>query len=503
MDGVENMKDYKMPVLSISKFSNKDFNFLSLSARDYRKLRTNNQNTIKLCDLLETKHKVGKEIGSESYMPKSNHRFLKTVNISKNFLLAESTFEYCKPINKVFPRKNEILIAKDGGGDGLGEVCLYPYENKENLDSISAGVLAINVIENNRYYVFGILKSQHFKDYIDLNTAQGSTIRHSKVESLNYEIPFPTKNNHAEPQKIEQLVSLIVQNIINKEEQIKAKNQKIDELIERELQKNQKPSNGFTYFYPTISEIKQETRLDTGIYEREFKEIDFLIKNYEGGNFFIQTNKIKSGNTPEVRILGNNQRFKYLWMTPTNISDYGGYNEFERIQCDNYNLNKDSILLINRTSKGGKGEYVGITSFYDASCFGKGQHNQGIYRVSDYPKNTLLFLTCFMNCQIIRKYCTGLSIGSKMKEIKSDQFLKIPFPNFPEPKQQEIAKEYYNKIDKNQNLTLENYLQKEIARNQQIGIFQINMEIFELREKLGEIIDKIINDLPIEINLNW
>jgi len=29
------------------------------------------------------------------------------------------------------------------------------------------------------------------------------------------------------------------------------------------------------------------------------------------------------------------------------------------------------------------------------------------------------------------------------------------------------------------------------------------MEIFELREKLGEIIDKIINDLPIEINLNW
>jgi hypothetical protein len=69
-------------------------------------------------------------------------------------------------------------------------------------------------------------------------------------------------------------------------------------------------------------------------------------------------------------------------------------------------------------------------------------------------------------------------------------------------KQQEIAKEYYNKIDKNQNLTLENYLQKETARNQQIGIFQINMEIFELREKLGEIIDKIINDLPIEINLN-
>ena len=108
-----------------------------------------------------------------------------------------------------------------------------------------------------------------------------------------------------------------------------------------------------------------------------------------------------------------------------------------------------------------------------------------------------------MNCQIIRKYSAGLSIGSKMKEIKSDQFLKIPLPNFTDSKQQEIAKEYYNKIDKNQNLTLENFLQKETARNQQIGIFQLNMEIFTLREKLEDVIDKIINDLPIEINLNY
>ena len=497
------MRDYKIPVLSISKFSDKGFNFLSLSARDYRNLNTKNKNIIKLGDLLETKHKVGKEIGSESYMPKSQHRFLKTANISKNFLLAESTFEYCKPTNKIFPKKNEILIAKDGGGDGLGEACLYPYENKENLDSLSAGVVAINIISKKLYYVFGMLKSQHFKDHVDLNTAQGSTIRHSKLAALDYEIPFPTKNNNPEPQKIEQLVSLITQNIIDKEAQIKAKNHKIDELIEIELKENQNPKNSFKYSYPKISEIKQETRLDTGIYEREFKEIDFLIRNYVGGNFFIQTNKIKSGNTPEVRILGKNQRFKYLWMTPTNISDYGGYNEFERIQCDNYNLNKDSILIINRTSKGGKGEYVGITSFYDLSCFGKGQHNQGIYRVGDYPKKTLLFLTCFMNCQIIRKYCAGLSIGSKMKEIKSDQFLKIPFPNFLESKQQEIAEEYYFQIDKNQNLTLENYLQKETARNQQIGIFQLNMEIFTLRKKLEEIIDKIINETPIEINLTY
>ena len=84
-----------------------------------------------------------------------------------------------------------------------------------------------------------------------------------------------------------------------------------------------------------------------------------------------------------------------------------------------------------------------------------------------------------------------------------DILTKFLIPNFPDSKQQEIAKEYYNKIDKNQNLTLENYLQKETARNQQIGIFQLNMEIFELREKLEDIIDKIINDQPINFDLNY
>ena len=53
-------------------------------------------------------------------------------------------------------------------------------------------------------------------------------------------IPFPTTTNHLNPEKVEALVSLIVQNIIDKEEQIKIKNKQIDELIEKELRDNQK-----------------------------------------------------------------------------------------------------------------------------------------------------------------------------------------------------------------------------------------------------------------------
>mgnify|MGYP001159359216 CR=1 FL=1 len=313
------MKSYTIPVTAINKFSNKDFSLYSFSARDYRKLLLENKNTVKLKDLLEHKEKVGKEIGSDAYMNKSKHRFLKTVNISSNFLLEESSIEYCKPENKIFPKKNEILIAKDGGGNGLGEVALYPYENKENADSLSAGIIAIKIQEEKRSYALGFLKSQHFKDFVDLNTAQGSTIRHSKLVALEYDIPFPTTANHSNPEKIEDLVSLIVQNIIDKEEQIKLKNKQIDELIEKELEDNQK-AGSFSYSYPRISEIKEETRLDTGLYEKEFKQIDFLIRNYGGGFENVGKYKIKTGRTPKdyfyTKFIPNKT---YFWLTPKYI----------------------------------------------------------------------------------------------------------------------------------------------------------------------------------------
>ena len=502
------MKNYKIPVLSISKFSDKDFNFLSLSARDYRKLVIKNKNIVKLGDLLETKHKVGKEIGSESYMPKSNHRFLKTVNISKNFLLAESTFEYCKPTNKVFPRKNEILIAKDGGGDGLGDACLYPYENKGNLDSISAGVLAINIIADKRHYVFGILKSQHFKDYIDLNTAQGSTIRHSKVESLNYEIPFPTKNNHPEPQKIEQLVSLITQNIINKEAQIKAKNQKIDDLIEKELKENQNPKNSFKYSYPKISEIKQETRLDTGTYEREFKEIDFLIKNY-GGGFFSLLSKYTASRGQNLQISNIGESIYsdvekpnfYRLFTNVELTDDRTISSYRWLG------NKNQLMLIPKktiflSADGTVGRCIYIA---DVGKTITNIHPWNINKIKPDNKDFEdVFVAMFLGFLYKKSYYEKIKDKANGGGIKVNHLQKyFPIPNFPEPKQQEIAVEYYNKIDKNQNLTLENYLQKETARNQQIGIFQLNMEIFILREKLEDLVDKIINNLPIDLSFDY
>ena len=134
--------------------------------------------------------------------------------------------------------------------------------------------------------IWDCCKSNFGKNQVDIAGSIKGVDNFREEYLLNTKIPFPTTSNHQEPEKIEKLVSIITQNIIDKEE----KNKKIDELIEKELRKNQKSENNFKYSYPKISEIKKESRLNTGIYEREFKEIDFLIRNYEGG-FFKLCNK--------------------------------------------------------------------------------------------------------------------------------------------------------------------------------------------------------------------
>ena len=93
--------------------------------------------------------------------------------------------------------------------------------------------------------------------------------------------------------------------------------------------------------------------------------------------------------------------------------------------------------------------------------------------------------------------CTGSWAPSFTKY----QFEKLKIPNFPDSKQQEIAKLYYNPIPENTDLNLESYLEREKIRNIEVWIFQLNMEIFALREKLEEIVDAIVMEREIHLPL--
>jgi hypothetical protein len=89
--------------------------------------------------------------------------------------------------------------------------------------------------------------------------------------------------------------------------------------------------------------------------------------------------------------------------------------------------------------------------------------------------------------------------------IKDNHLQMFLIPSSPPSKQQEIAKEYYNKtpkikdFDPLEGVTLDSYLEQEKDRNKELGIYQLNMEIFELREKLEDLVYKIVNEEEIKI----
>lgn len=479
------MKSYIKKPNSIKK--NDLISLKSLSPYSFRKIKCVNSNT-KILKSFLVENKKGNEFGSDSYIKFSDNYFIRIGDMSDiDFTIAETkkTLKVKIPLtSKGTLKKGDICYQT---ASNVGNVCFYNGKGafyNSHIRKLS--------FKENKFYIFSMLKSSFCRNQVDIGGSIKGVDNFSENYLLNTIIPFPTKKQNEDPKNIEVLVSIITQNIIDKEEQIKFKIQAIDKEISKELQNNQKPKQ-FIYKYPRLSDLKRENRLDSGLYTKEYKMNNFLIKNYNNGCFNINVEEFKSGSTPKIRIF-NGKKYDYKWVTPTNIQDDGFYQPIEKISMPTpFNLTKDAVLLINRTSKGKKGEYVGIACFYDYQYYGKGHHNQGLYRVENFSKNKKLFIVAFM-------ICGNISIGSKMKEMKSYDFEKIVIPNFTETKQKKIIKYYYNQVKHPRSITLKNYFTENKKRNKELGVHQLNIEIFNLKNKLEDLIDKIIMDEKIIID---
>lgn len=463
----------------------------SFCPKDYRVIQFKNTNRLKLSELIDDNFQ-GQEIGSEAYFKNSKYRFLKTVNITEKIILDETSIEYCIPIGTRKPKQENIFIVKDGAGNGLGEVCYYHIENTKGFDFISAGVLAINVKLKHRFYVLGILKSQHFKDFVNLNTPEGSTIRHSKKIALDYFVTFPTIKNNNKPTDIQNYLSLLVQNLIDKEKQFNSKNLLIDTLIEKELNNNQK-ADKYEFKYPTINEIRKEARTDTILYTDRYKRLEFLITNYKNGFFNIPETAIRPGKTPNDYFYTNYKADNtFEWVTPKNLS--------QRRQVFKTYLHTKQNPVTKKYSLIFSGiRYVGNCWFVEDEkspifC----NQNTLVINFSEKVEEQL-FILCFFSSQIGKKLQLMQRVFGIIPILYSKDFAKIPMPKFPLLIQKKIASEYYNIIPKDKKINLSNYLEKEKTRNSKLGIFQLNAEIIELKNKIELVVDKIIKEVKIDI----
>lgn len=479
-----------------------------------------NQKSVKISEILNKENIISPSRFNKVILKNKNFNSLSNlINTSKNsinILKNKGYYQYVE-IGDINPSTGSInykrvrsidisspIVFKLKSGDilistirtYLGGIALV-NKSDSNMVSTKALIVLRNLKkEFSRYYLFGVLRSSFFIGQTNLILNASMYPRMERDELANIKIPFPTKKNHPHPEKIEKYVSLIVQNIMDKEEQIKEKNKLISEKIGTELKENQKQNN-FKFNYPKIFEIKKELRLDTGIYEKEFKEIDNLLRNYKNGFFQLPFKNIKTGQTPKDYYYPKEKKTDevYLWLSPRNL---GGNTLKEKlwIHTKNENTLKNQDLIF-----GSRGT-VGDVFFYDEKEMGKTYINQSTSGIFIEGKiYNKIFVICYFSSSIFKKVISKYIYKGTVPAITPDVLIKFLIPNFSKEKQKEIAKSYYNKLDKNKDLNLDNYLGKEFKRNKEIGIFQLNMEIFKLRELLEGIIDKIVMDKKIEIYL--
>jgi type I restriction enzyme S subunit len=478
--------------ISLSELQSNGF---KLSPSLYKKARFSNPNMHSLRSILSgfSKEDKGSEVGSRNYINKSPKKFVRTkaLDVDSFFLkLNTETTESILPLAFINQhlKQGDILISKDSN---VGEVVILGKDYPDYM--MSAGLNRLN-ISKNKLYVFGILKTEFFKNQLRQLASRGTTITHAKTLFLDCMIPFP---NQDDSEIVINHVETLVRLVMAKESAIQQKMETINQLIEFELS-NQKSGVTFNYKYPSLNDVIAGGRMDAGPYSHEFQEIEHIIKNYTNGYFSISPEKIKAGNTPKIRYISNELNdLPFNWVTPTHISDAGTINFVDRIRCENNNLVNNCLLLVNRTSRGGRGEYVGLGVFYDFNRYGAGHHNQGIYKIFGYDDVDLAYMAAFFNSNQMRKYCAGLTMGSKMKEIKSKHFINIPIPNFNQSQKEQIANLYHNREARY--LDIQKIIYEGAARDIEAGIIQLTDDATQLKKGINEIVLKLVANERVTI----
>ena len=497
------MKNYSIELRTIKKSNILNKNF-SLSSYNYKILNFRNNNIIPLKNIIYKEIK-GFEPGSETYINFSKNKFIRIQDLEiENFIFNENKKTQKINIKKISDKNLSKKIQKGDliyqTASNIGNVCFYNGEEAfYNSHLIKIKIKPIF----NKYYIFAILKSNFNKNQVDIQGSIKGIDNFSKDILYNTIIPFPTKENNENPEDVENLISLIIQNIIDKEKKIKEKNQLIDDLIEKELLKNQK-ENIDIWNYPKITEIKKELRLDTGLYEKEFKKIYNKILNYKYGNLNLtkkngfeitrgQNLQFSNIGTSIYRDIKKNEQYYKLILSKNigkrkikNFSYIGNKNKLKEIK------NEDIIF----SCRGEMGRSYLFNEIQEKMIT-----NIDNVHIRNKKLNfeNKVFLFTFINFLKEKRILSYISCeGSGAPSFTQYQFNKICIPLFPEEIQKKISKEYYNKVEKE--LNFENYLEKEEMRNSQLGISQLNIEIFHLKEILEDLIDRVIMNKRIEIN---
>jgi hypothetical protein len=484
-------------------FKNIEEKCFALSSSLYMDLIMSNKNYKLVSDFLSRplkKSDLGIEVGRINYIYKSPYYFLRTKALQPHSFLPEITAESSKPVMpSAFVNSNlkegDLLISKDSN---IGEIIIL---DKDYPNFMTSSAIYKLPIKKYKYYLLAFIKHNFFREQLNFMVPKGATIRHAKTIFLDCKIPLPNINK----EKTIDFVEMIIKAIINKEKLIKEKHQKILDIIELELTNNQKKNN-FVMTFPTINEIDSIGRLDTNLYRKEFKEIDFLIKNYSKGysNIFEFGFTLSRGQNLQVSNIGKSIYTKtyypnfYTLMLPKFLSKYGTIDTVEYIgNPKNLKVLKKGDLIFGAEGFD-KGRSIVIIEEQEKTI----TNIHGItIQQEEHNVEKAIFIKCFLDYLRDKGLIDLFAVGGNGGSLSQRYWEYIHFPKFELKEQIRISKIYNNcdvKYDI-ENWDLNNFLQKDSEFNNIAGIYELDKTLKQLKVKLNSIIDDIIKDKTVDI----
>lgn len=481
---------------SINKLSPHQLNILTFQ----------NHNIETVGNLLERKLKnsdKGIEVGSNNYISNSTHYFLRSKAFQEHSYLPQLEIDSFVPVNPIaFKQYNlkaeDILITKDSN---IGEVIIL---DEDYPNFMYSGAIYRLPVATNKYYLLAFLKNPIFKNQLDEMVPKGATIRHAGTKFLECKIPFPTQKNS---QQIISYVEALARTIVNKQIEIKRKNNKILKLIENELLTNQK-NNTFQYHHPNLQEMRSLGRLDVGIYSEAFQRTNFLVTNYDKGHVDLigRGYKWSRGTSLEIKGLGtrlNSDEYKdgfYELVTPTDISEFGTIinSSFIGTSKKLKTIKRGDIIF------GGEGFLKGRSFVVceDVNNIATNYHGIRIYR--DEPDLVdSVFIRCFLAYWRSKGMIDAIGVGGSGGHCAPQYFPLIETPLFPENKRQEVASLYHNPLPFPSKLDTNTFSAEDTKWNQQAGIYEIDKNMKKIKSHLNKVISKIVEDEEVTVEYSF
>lgn len=464
-----------------------------------------NKNYKLLKDLLDRKLKPsdkGIEVGSSNYISKSSHYFIRAKALQSHSFLPFWNNEEKVPISpssyiNYSLKKGDIILSKDSN---IGEIIIL---DKDYPNHMISGALYKLPLTNLKYYILAFIKHDYFRKQLNLLVPKGSTIRHAKTLFLDCKIPFPTQKDKKE---IIEYVETLTKIIIKIENEINSKSNKIHDLIDEELKQNCKKN--FNFENSKFSDLISKKRLDTGMYNEEFKKNYFLIENYKYGSSTLKKlgYKITRGQNLQISNIGKSIYSKnkkdnfYSLLLSKNIT--------ENMVIKNYLYlgNSNKLKLIQKgdivfSCRGNLGRVIIFCE--DLSKTITNIDNVHIINKKEILKNKI-FLGCFLNYLKKQDILSMIAItGSGAESFTKYHFDILKIPLFKKELIDKISKLYYDNVRVPEIQRLDKFSDEYLTYIKSVGIHELDMSLRKIKVKLNDLLNDITVDKKIKINFSF